>query len=344
MAQPMRSSGWRPLTIQSNARGTSGTRPGKRCAISGGGVPEVSEARQTTMPPVSMNFAVVSHGVRSGVRRAADADGRYPSRSGSPVADRRPPRAAAGWCGAQNCRRRNARSRAAGSEVGTSALPVQGNNSVVAIATKAGAAIAAAQTERNTRWRRRWIRSPVATITASPDISSATPAPPTTLSRLNRPAIRLPSKRRRDGEEIDELARQRIDRRPVDDRRLLGVAGEPAGVEDHQQHDARHRQHEAAEQPAPVHGARTEIVDRRPRRQRQAHRRGAARSDRAAPARRSPAAHRADRATSACAGRARSRPQIRRQAATARSQPRSSAATGRPRSTRQTTRCAGSGR
>ena len=62
-----RNSGWRPFTIHSKARGTSGTRPGKRCAISGGGVPEVSEARQTTTPPVSLNFATDSHGVRSGV-------------------------------------------------------------------------------------------------------------------------------------------------------------------------------------------------------------------------------------------------------------------------------------
>ena len=67
MAQPIRNSGWRPFTSHSKARGTSGTRPGNRCAISGGGVPEVSEARQTTTPPVSLNFAGVSHGVRSGV-------------------------------------------------------------------------------------------------------------------------------------------------------------------------------------------------------------------------------------------------------------------------------------
>src|ERR1700731_4538617 len=67
MAQPIRSSGCRPVTKHSNARGTSETRPGNRCAISGGGVPTVSEARQTTTPPVSLNFARLSHGVRSGV-------------------------------------------------------------------------------------------------------------------------------------------------------------------------------------------------------------------------------------------------------------------------------------
>ena len=66
MAQPTRNSGCRPSTSQSNARGTSGTRPGNRCAMSAGGVPTVSEARQTTTPPVSLNFATFSHGVRSG--------------------------------------------------------------------------------------------------------------------------------------------------------------------------------------------------------------------------------------------------------------------------------------
>ena len=66
MAQPIRSSGWRPFTSHSKARGTSGTRPGKRLAMSAGGVPAVSDARQTTMPPVSLNFAGVSHGVRCG--------------------------------------------------------------------------------------------------------------------------------------------------------------------------------------------------------------------------------------------------------------------------------------
>ena len=78
MAQPIRNSGCRPFTIHSNARGTSGTRPGNRCAISGGGVPEVSEARQTTTPPVSLNFAdrqprrPLRRGVEQQMRTAAD--------------------------------------------------------------------------------------------------------------------------------------------------------------------------------------------------------------------------------------------------------------------------------
>jgi hypothetical protein len=51
IAQPIRSAGWRPFTIRSNARGTSGTRSGNRLAISSGGAPDVSAARHTTTPP-----------------------------------------------------------------------------------------------------------------------------------------------------------------------------------------------------------------------------------------------------------------------------------------------------
>ena len=170
------------------------------------------------------------------------------------------------------------------------------------------------------------------------------PAPPTTRSRSNRPEIRLPAQRRADGEEIDEIARQRIDRRPIDDRRLFRIAAEPAGIERHQQHDAGYRQQQAAEQSGPVQRPCAQIRHRRPVRQRQAYRRGSARSDKAAPARRSPAARTADRTTSACAVRARSRAQIRPPAAAGRSRRRSSAAKVRLRSTMRTTHCAGSGR
>ena len=155
MAQPTRSSGCLPFTIHSKARGTSGTRPGKRCASSGGGVPEVSDARQTTTPPVSLNFATDSHGVRSGVASSSRC-GRPASIAmklascGSPVTARSLWLVRRSKLSPKKCA-----IAFAGSEVGTSALPVQGRNSVVAIATKAGAAIAAAQTERSSRWRRR---------------------------------------------------------------------------------------------------------------------------------------------------------------------------------------------
>ncbi len=46
---------------------------------------------------------------------------------------------------------------------------------------------------------------------------------------IEQPGQETSEQRRRDGEEIDEVARQRIDRRPVDDRRVPGIAGEPAG-------------------------------------------------------------------------------------------------------------------
>ena len=75
--------------------------------------------------------------------------------------------------------------------------------------------------------------------------------------------------RGRQCEEIDEVARQRIDRRPVDDRRFLGNTGEPAGVEDRQQHDGGHREHQACEQPAPLHRARAKLGERRPGRHRE---------------------------------------------------------------------------
>ena len=142
MAQPIRSSGWRPLTSHSNARGTSGTRPGKRCAMSGGGVPDGVGGAPDHDAAGLVEFR--RRQPRRPLRRRIEQQmrtRRYPARSGPPAADRRRPRAAAGWCAAQNCRRRNARSRAAGSDVGTSALPVHGRNSVAAIATSAGAAI-----------------------------------------------------------------------------------------------------------------------------------------------------------------------------------------------------------
>ena len=155
MAQPIRSSGWRPFTSRSKARGTSGTRPGNRLRDIGrrradgiGGAPDHDAAgfvefrqRQPRRPLRRR-------------RRETDAAARRPARSGSPAARRRPPPAAADWCAAQNCRRRNARSRSPAARSRTSAPPVQGRKSVVTIAASAGATTAAAQTVRSTRWRR----------------------------------------------------------------------------------------------------------------------------------------------------------------------------------------------
>ncbi len=113
MAQPMRKSGWRPFTSHSKARGTSGVRPGKRFAISGGGVPAVSEARQTTTPPVSANFCECQPGRALGRRVEEQMRPAAIERDQARELRHRPrPRAAADWCGAQSCRRRIARSSA----------------------------------------------------------------------------------------------------------------------------------------------------------------------------------------------------------------------------------------
>ncbi len=67
-AQPMRSTGSRPVTGRSKARGgTSGTRSGNRSLMSGGGVPAVSVVGQTTIAPFLRTSFIVTQGVRSGV-------------------------------------------------------------------------------------------------------------------------------------------------------------------------------------------------------------------------------------------------------------------------------------
>ena len=170
------------------------------------------------------------------------------------------------------------------------------------------------------------------------------PAPPTTRSRSNRPAIRLPASAGAMREEINEIARQRIDRRPIDDRRLFALAIEPAGVEHDQNRDAGHRQQQAAEQ----HRPSAPPFRRNPPDQAKAAtppcRRGSARPDRAAPAPLSPAAQTADRMISACAGRAPSPARIPRPGSASRSRSRWSAAAALPRSTRRTRRCDGPAR
>ena len=169
--------------------------------------------------------------------------------------------------------------------------------------------MAAAHTERSTRWRRKWTRSPVATIAARPGHQQCDGRPAHDPVEIEQTGDQAARQRRRDGEEVNEVARQRIDRRPVDDRRIFRGAAEPAGVENHQQHDAGHRQQQAAEQPCPMQRPRAANPRARAKAARPGCRRGSARSDRAAPARRSPAAQTADRTTSACAVRARLRAQ-----------------------------------
>ena len=245
MAQPIRSSGCRPVTSHSNARGTSGTRPGKRLSDLGrrgaggvGGAPDHNAAGLVEFRLASSTACAAGVRVEKqmGPRRVA-------ARSGLASCASPATASAGGWCAAQNCRRRNSRSPAPAARSRSRRCRSRAGTSVVANTAERGrddrrpptpSATAAGAGDAT--------RSPVATITASPDISSATPAPPTTRSRSNRPEIRLPDSAGADREEIDEIARQRIDRRPIDDRRLFRDCGEPAGVEHDQQHDAGHRQ------------------------------------------------------------------------------------------------------
>ena len=134
---------------RSKVCGTSGAMPGNSFAISDGGLPSVSEARQTTTPPVWLNLSRLSHGVRSGVV-ARKRCGRVGLRLIS-VANCASPLTAA------RCRlvRRSKLSSkkcpiaAVGSDVITSPLAVQGTNSVAAMTPIAGARITAAHTVRN---------------------------------------------------------------------------------------------------------------------------------------------------------------------------------------------------
>ena len=306
--------------------------------------PAVSDARQTTTPPVSLNFAGVSHGVRSGAASS--------SRCGRPASERDQARKlgiaghrAQPLVGAPLETVAEKRAIAlAGNDVATSALPVQGRNSVVAEHR---------QRRRHDRGRpdrtQHALTPQMDEITGRDDHGQprqhqrdAGAADDTV--KIEQARDQAAGQRRRDGEEIDEVARQRIDRRPVDDRRFFRIAAEPAGVEHDQQDDAGHRQQQAAEQPGPVRRPAAQARRSPAMAATPACRRGSARSDRATPARRSRAARTADRTTSACAGRARSRAQIRRPAAAGRSRRRSSAAAGRLRSTMRTRRCGGPGR
>ena len=112
-----------------------------------------------------------------------------------------------------------------------------------------------------------------------------------------------------------------------------GVAVEPAGVEHHQQHDAGHRQQQAAEQRGPVQRPRAQLRERRPGRPRQ--RAGADQPDQIGQRQhddhqqREQRIERRQRAPSARGGQRKSGDQQQAD----RSRPRSSAATGRPRST-----------
>src|SRR6266480_575926 len=66
IAQPIRITGSLPCTGRANARGSSGTRSGKRSLITAGGVPAVSVVGHTTIAPLVFMASGVTHGDRSG--------------------------------------------------------------------------------------------------------------------------------------------------------------------------------------------------------------------------------------------------------------------------------------
>ena len=68
MAQPSRISGSSPWIERANERGTSGTMAGNCAFSAAGGVPVLSRAGQTRMPPALRKSAGLAHGLRSGAQ------------------------------------------------------------------------------------------------------------------------------------------------------------------------------------------------------------------------------------------------------------------------------------
>ena len=163
-----------PATRTRAALPAPGPETAARCRAAA--CPTVSDARQTTTPPVSLNFATDSHGVRSGVASSSRC-GRprliatKPASCGSPATARSRWLVRRSKLSPKKLRDRLRRQR--GRHLGgcRSTAGTRWPRSPPGPARRR----AAAHTVRSTRWRRRWIRSPVATTTARPDISSATP-------------------------------------------------------------------------------------------------------------------------------------------------------------------------
>jgi len=213
MAQPIRKSGLparhRPLECPA---GTSRHQAGKIVArlSAGRAWPTVSDARQTTTPPVFLEFRQAQPRAgpfRCSVEQQMRTPG-HPARSGLASCGVAGHRAQAfGWCAARKLSpKKMRRSAVAGKAVATSVLhgPRQ-NQRRQGLPPARGATTAAAQTgTQQTLMPQMNEIAGFATITASPDIKSAMPGPPTTRSRLNNPEIRLCRQRGADGEEINE--------------------------------------------------------------------------------------------------------------------------------------------
>ena len=212
MAQPIRNSGCRPFTSRSNARGTSGTRPGNRWAISAGGVPIVSDARQTTTPPVSLKPRNSATACAPAPRRER-WDARRPMRSVA-SAHRQPPPAAGGGpplkTVAKNSRSQSRAATSPPRRWRSTAEKRGRSRERGAMPPTPNAAFADAAAEPDRRPRRSW---PVLTSTAR-----YRRCPRHDRDRTGR---RSGFHQRRGWRKINEIARQRVNRRPIDDRRLF---------------------------------------------------------------------------------------------------------------------------
>ena len=313
--------------------------------MSGGGVPAVSEARQTTTPPVSLNLACVDP------RRALRAWHREQMRPAGVQRDqarklryRRRPRAGDDWCGAQSCRRKSPRSRAPASRSRSRRRRSRAGTARRARRQRRARRSAAAQTVRSIRCAAQCdeIAGRDDHGEARHDQHDAGAADDGI--ETEQAGDQDCAERRREREEIDEVARERLDRRAVDDRRLLALRPNRPVLRTVSTGIADRAEQQPAEQPGRVQRAGAEIGELRQGRQHE--RIGAHQPDGIGQRQHGDDEQRKQRVErrAACGGRARSRARRRRSAAAGRSRPASSAAAGQPRSTRRTRHCRGAGR
>ena len=236
MAQPIRSSGWpcrSPAALERPWH--SGTRPGNRCAISGRrradriGCAPRPRRRRSQLNFAEMSATACAAGAASSSRCGRPAPNRDQAGKAarSPATAARKPLIAPLKTVAKEIRDRSRGQRRRHLGAGGPG----GSNSVVAIAPRCAArrwrgprpnaAIALTPQMNQIAGQRRSM--------ASPDINSAMPAPPDRHDRdRTGREIRLPVSAGR-WRKINEIARQRIDRRPIDDRRLFrACAPKPA--------------------------------------------------------------------------------------------------------------------
>src|SRR5712691_474791 len=192
--QPMRNSGRRPCTPRSKARGTSGTRSGKRSLISAGGVPAVSAVGQTTIAPLLLTASGVTQGERSGVALRKRL-GRLGAPSAISAAVRVSPVTICS--GAPVRRSKLSEKKRAIASAGCSTLRStlsQGRIVNAAPAMIGGMIRRPNQAAMTTFWRLNRMPSPAATTTSSPERMTSGAIPPTGPDQPMRTATRVPAK------------------------------------------------------------------------------------------------------------------------------------------------------